>query len=346
MDRAVRRSPSRHPVAGAVAAVASAGAVLAGGALWASAEAMFRCTLDTRFRGSIPARKRRGALRDSPAPDGGGDPQAAEWFRATRQPVSVVSRDGLTLRGWLFDPDRSVPRSHLVAICCHGYTGGPEEMAPYAHRYARMGFTVLVPALRAHPPSEGRFIGMGRLDGLDLLDWIGLVVSADSRARILLHGNSMGAAAVMMAAGDPSLPRNVVAAVEDSGYDSARDEFLRLAQRLYRLPRPVAVPLVGCLGEVCRRRAGYTLREASCVEALRHTTLPFLLIHGADDELVDPSCLERLAQACAGVDVERLLVPGAGHTGAAAADPGRYWRRVGGFVARLFDLPEAMPPVR
>ena len=39
----------------------------------------------------------------------------------------------------------------------------------------------------------------------------------DPKARIVLHGESMGASDVMMALGEP-LPKNVKAVIEDSGY--------------------------------------------------------------------------------------------------------------------------------
>lgn len=64
--------------------------------------------------------------------------EAEQWFSETKQPVSITSRDGLKLHGWLFDPDCIDPTPHIYAICVHGYTGAPEEQAKWAHRYARM----------------------------------------------------------------------------------------------------------------------------------------------------------------------------------------------------------------
>ena len=105
--------------------------------------------------------------------------EAGEWFTQSKQPVTITSDDGLRLHGWLFDPDCTAPKPHLYAICMHGYTGVPEETAKWAHRYARMGFTVLVPSQRAQDLSEGRYVGMGWLERNDLLNWIDLIVSSD-----------------------------------------------------------------------------------------------------------------------------------------------------------------------
>lgn len=184
--------------------------------------------------------------------------EAGEWFAQAKQPVTITSDDGLRLHGWLFDPDCTAPKPHLYAICMHGYTGVPEETAKWAHRYARMGFTVLVPSQRAQDLSEGRYVGMGWLERNDLLNWIDLIASSDADARILLYGGSMGAATVMMTTGDPRLPRNVVSAIVDSGYTSARMVFIDSLRHSSRLPKPLAAGMCGCRGIVlqtlCRVR--------------------------------------------------------------------------------------------
>lgn len=318
--------------------IATAAAV---GVIAAAADLAFRFALDTASRRRLDERLERLGVdvpSDDAHPQTESDIADADWFDESRQPVTVTSDDGLTLHGWLFDPDCAHPVDHLYAVCCHGYTGEPAEMARYAHRYAAMGFTVLTPAMRAHELSEGRYIGMGWLEHRDLLRWITLIVDGDPEARILLHGNSMGGAAVMMAAGSPSLPRNVVAAIEDSGYASAWDQFLGTARALYHLPKWLARPFVAGISLFCRLHAGYGLRDASCVRALRHTTIPMLFIHGGADDFVGPVSLDRNYAACSSIDRQRMLVPGAGHTQAAVVDPERYWRKVGNFVRRVFHL--------
>lgn len=312
------------------------------GALYATANLLFSFALDTQARRSMMRRLQDGELEDpqpeTPAADMAEQEEAADWFEESKQPISMMSHDGFKLHGWLVDPDCVSPTPHLYAICCHGYSGDPAEMAKYAHRYARMGFTVLVPASRGHELSQGRYIGMGWLERVDLMDWIGVITAADPQARILLHGNSMGGAAVMMAAGEASLPRNVVAAIEDSGFTSVWDQFMFNARSLYHLPRWAARPLVATMSLICRHRAGYGFREASCVRQLHHTTIPMLFIHGGADDFVSPASLERNFDACASIDRQKMMIPGAGHTMAASTDPERYWRRVTHFVTRTFGL--------
>lgn len=320
-------------MAAALAAIAATGA----GVTAAAANVMFTFALDTKAKRSMfnmPHEETPKGIEF----DMSEQLEAARWFEEAKQSVTLRSHDGLKLHGWLLDPDCSDPQPHLYAICCHGYAGEPAEMAKWAHRYAQLGFTVLLPAQRAHELSEGRYVGMGLLESDDLLGWVSLITAADPDARILLHGNSMGAATVMMAAGDARLPRNVVAAISDYGYSSVVSQFTDNAEAMFRLPHSLAVLLVKVASHVSERKAGYRFEDASCVKALRHATIPMMFIHGGADTFVNPKYLDINYNACASIDREKLLIPGADHTMSASTDPDRYWRRVNSFVKRVFGL--------
>lgn len=303
-----------------------------------SADRLFRFALDTNNPKSIFHRASPQDADKERLLNTGEAREAGAWFSEAKQPVSITSFDGLNLHGWLFDPDCVNPLPHLYAICCHGYTGEPAEMAKWAHRFAKLGFTVLVPAQRAHELSEGRYVGMGWLEHNDLLAWIHLIVESDPDARILLHGNSMGAATVMMAAGDPRLPRNMVSAIEDSGYASVRMQFIDSARSMFHLPKLLAAMCVDAAGLVCKYRAGFDFSDASCVEQLKHTTIPMLFIHGAADTFVSPRFLDMNYGACSSLDREKLLVPDADHVMSSAVAPDVYWSKVEGFVKRTFRI--------
>lgn len=303
-----------------------------------SADRLFRFALDTNNPKSIFHRASPQDADKERLLNTGEAREAGAWFSEAKQPVSITSFDGLNLHGWLFDPDCVNPLPHLYAICCHGYTGEPAEMAKWAHRFAKLGFTVLVPAQRAHELSEGRYVGMGWLERNDLLAWIHLIVESDPDARILLHGNSMGATTVMMTAGDPRLPRNVVSAIEDSGYASVRMQFIDSARSMFHLPKLLAAMCVDAAGLVCKYRAGFDFSDASCVEQLKHTTIPMLFIHGAADTFVSPRFLDMNYGACSSLDREKLLVPDADHVMSSAVAPDVYWSKVEGFVKRTFRI--------
>ena len=257
---------------------------------------------------------------------------AVQWFQATRQSLTTYSEDGLRLHAWVLDPDRLDPKPHLYAICCHGFCGEPQEMARYALRYARMGCTVLLPALRAHERSQGRYVGMGYLDRRDVMRWINLVVRGDPDAQIILHGNSMGAAAVMLAAGEPDFPAQVKAVIEDSGYPSVSSQMRYVTKSMLRLPRIVGLPMLGAMSVICRMHAGFGLTDGDCVRATSRIHVPMLCVHGTADQLVPHEFMDRIVSAYRGRHCLTLSVTGAGHTLSSVKDPDTYWRMVQSIV--------------
>ena len=95
---------------------------------------------------------------------------------------------------------------------------------------------------------------------------------------------------------------------------------------------------VDAAGLVCKYRAGFDFSDASCVEQLKHTTIPMLFIHGAADTFVSPRFLDMNYGACSSLDREKLLVPDADHVMSSAVAPDVYWSKVEGFVKRTFRI--------
>ena len=145
-----------------------------------------------------------------------------------------------------------------------------------------------------------------------------------------------GGATVMMTSGE-ALPENVRAIVEDCGYTSAWDEFRYQMKRTFSVP---PFPVLYTTDALLRRRAGFSMREASAVEQLKKCRTPMLFIHGGKDAFVP---FEMLAEvyAAAGCPKEQYIVPEAGHAESRAANPERYWQRVFGFLGRWMTLPDA-----
>ena len=74
----------------------------------------------------------------------------------------------------------------------------------------------------------------------------------------------------------------------------------------------------------------FKLWETSAVEAVRHTRIPILLIHGDDDRFVPCEMSEKIYSACVGA-VELVIFPGAGHALSYFSDTPLYERTVRDF---------------
>jgi fermentation-respiration switch protein FrsA (DUF1100 family) len=246
----------------------------------------------------------------------------------TGEDISLVSFDGLTLRA-VYVP--AVPLSEFTVILAHGYRGIGRELSGHARFfYEKLGYNLLIPDARSHGASEGRYIGFGWLERLDYLRWIDWVKKRTAgKVRIVLFGVSMGAATVMMTAGE-DLPPEVEAVIEDCGYTSAAEEIRHVMKSRYHLDSPLLLKMVSSLA---KKRGGYAFEEASSIDQVRKARVPILFIHGDADTFVPSWMVYPLYEAC-GSRKELYVVEGAGHAKAYGTDPAGYERRVAAFLEK------------
>lgn len=238
------------------------------------------------------------------------------------QQTSITSTDGLKLRA-LYQENNE---QHRWVILVHGYKSDNEAMKGYAYQYALNSYNILMPNNRAHGDSEGTYIGMGWLDKDDIEQWIEWIVQRDSEAEIVLHGVSMGGAAVMNVAGDD--PAHVIGYIEDCGYTSVWDIFASELDARFSLP---TFPVLHLAELVANIKAGYDLKEASSLEQIKKAKQPILFIHGNQDDFVPTDMVYELYEAANG-EKELYIAEGAGHAEARLIDLTAYWNTVFAFI--------------
>ncbi|TYS14459.1 alpha/beta hydrolase [Rossellomorea vietnamensis] len=251
--------------------------------------------------------------------------EVLEWTEnQTFEEVKVESHDGLNLSAVLLKSEK--PNGKAV-ILAHGYKGSNEQMPGITKFYHEQGYDVLKPDARGHGKSEGSYIGYGWDDRKDYTRWVDLLINEYGAEEVYLHGFSMGAATVLMTSGE-DLPPEVKGIIADSGYTSVEEELAHQLKYLYNLP---AFPLMEITSVVTNIRAGYTFSEASAVEQVKKNTLPLLIIHGDQDELVPTDMASTLYEAASG-EKELWIVRGAGHTEAYTVAEEEYQRRLKEFL--------------
>lgn len=239
--------------------------------------------------------------------------------------VYLTSDDGLSLwaNQYLQEEDSDY---WLVAV--HGYQSDHYSVEDYAAEYFERNYNILIPDLRGHGNSEGDYIGMGLHDSLDILTWVNYILDWNPNAHIVLHGQSMGAATVMIAAGQEDLPDNVFAVIEDCGYTDGYQMMVEQLDYRYGLPPFPLMPLTNFLAEF---RTNYDLKDASPLDFLESATVPILFIHGTEDTFVLPYMQEILYNAYQGPK-EGLLIEGADHVASRNVDPDAYYTTVFDFL--------------
>ena len=285
-------------------------------------------------RAIIPQKREEGYLEDNPTQaEGRLWARRGEGFRE----ATIQALDGLILWAAVVPAQEE---SHRWAICVHGYHDTHEAMGAIALHYHEQGWNVLLPDQRGHGNSEGDYVGWGYDERLDLVGWINHVVRHDPQAEILLHGVSMGAATVLMATGG-ALSEHVKAAVADCSYTTieAQMHHVLLAHRDEYLPSPIPLPanaMFALLRRATLRRAGYDLRDAAPIDAVRRSNTPTLFVHGVEDDFVPAAMMGKLYQA-ARCPKSFLWMPGAGHAQSVGANPQLYWTAVDTFLQDYFQ---------
>ena len=225
--------------------------------------------------------------------------------------------------------------SHSYAIIVHGIWDNCEGVGCLAKEYLAKGMNVLLPDLRAHGRSEGKYIGYGYDDRFDIMEWIYWILRQDRDARIMLHGVSMGAATVLMTTGE-NLPGNVRLAISDSSYTRTTDQLSKAYEGMAGssiMPFRIALGLVRLETLV---RAGYDINKAAPVEAVKRSHTPTIFLHGDSDKFVDPSMCAALYQAAA-CEKRYSLILGADHAEGVFVDHDRYWAKIDEAIKQYMD---------
>lgn len=221
--------------------------------------------------------------------------------------LSLRTPDGLNLKAWFVPAE-----SKRFVICVHGYNcNGPDEFSHVLKFYHNeLGYNYLLPDLRGHGRSEGKYIGFSGLDYKDILLWVDYLVSRFGEdIEIILHGISMGAATVMLA-NEHNPPPQVKLVIEDCGFTSAYEEMCCTFKSKVGFDAPWLVSLSNIW---CRALVGYDLKkDASPLRWMKNAKNPVLFIHGDIDPTVPVEMCARLYNACP-APKDMVIFPGTIH---------------------------------
>ena len=236
-------------------------------------------------------------------------PVMREWARASRalpkEDMWITSHDGLKLHGTYYEYAPGAP----IELMFHGYRGTAErDLCGGVQRCFSLGRSALIVDQRTSGQSEGKVITFGIHESRDLHAWVEFMVKHfGPEVRIILTGISMGAATVMIAAGQ-ELPPQVIGALADCGYTSAKAIIKKVIRQIH-LPADLLYPVVRFSAKLYGR---FDLEEFSPIESMARCTVPIIFAHGEADDFVPCGMSWENYEACTAPKAI-LTVPGAGH---------------------------------
>ena len=278
------------------------------------------------------SRQKRGKEEEYPIPEGRiYEPyreKMVEWVKMARslphREVSITSHDGLTLRGWYYECKPGAP----IELLMHGYRGCAErDMSGAIARCFALGHSTLLIDHRGSGKSDGHVITFGVNESRDCVAWVNFMVKEFGEdVRIIISGVSMGAATVMIAAGE-ELPPQVVGGLADCGYDTAKSIIKKvIRERGYPVEPVYNFARLG--GRIFGR---FDVEERSPLEAMKKCRIPIIFLHGDADDFVPVEMSQSCYDACIAEKKQLVIIPGAGHGLAYPVEPTLYLSQVGTF---------------
>ena len=256
------------------------------------------------------------------------------WCEARNmQDLYITSNDGLKLHA-SFLP---APDAKRIVLLSHGYRGtrfgSIAHMAPFMHEN---GCSILFIDQRCCGESEGEYITFGAKEQSDILLWIAELEKINTeRLPVYLYGQSMGAAAVILAAGH-ALPHEVRGIIADSGFHSMKQQLKDIASGWFHIPW---IGLLILRVELfCRIFAGFSMKQTDTTQALKTNKLPVLFFHGEDDTYVWPDN-SRMNYSLCRAPKELILIPGARHLCSSFVSPQIYKKKLLKFFDK-YDTPQ------
>ena len=241
--------------------------------------------------------------------------------------VIIKSYDGLKLKGYFH---RAYKDSKKVVIMNHGYTANHYIDYQFTDIFFEEGYNVLLIDMRSHGESEGKVASYGYNESKDIGSWVRWIKDKIGEdAYIGLHGQSMGAATVMLYGA--THPNDIKFVIEDCGFTSAR-EAIKFQFRKVKIP---FWPLYDLIRVKVKRKYKFDFNNISPEDAIVNSDIPVLFIHGDNDKVV-PTWMGKALYNEKNGEMDRLyLVQGAGHMEAYSKDKEKYKQVVKEFLDNI-----------
>lgn len=192
-----------------------------------------------------------------------------------------------------------------TVVMCHGYGSSKASMLDRAYALVAMGYQVFLPDFMGAGASEGNQCTIGYKEAAQVKACVDYL-SLQGEHHIMLFGTSMGAAAVMKATADHTLP--VKALLIECPFGSMR----QTVKNRFAMMKVPAFPMSDLLVFWGGLENGFNAFRHNPEEYARRIKIPVLLLYGEKDDRVTRQEIDNIYHNLAGPKT-LVTYPLAGH---------------------------------
>lgn len=247
-----------------------------------------------------------------------------EYDNLNFEDLYIKSLDGYKLKGYFLN---NFENSKKLIIIVHGYTANHFIGLQFMDMFLKEKFNVLLIDTRSHGESEGKNVTYGLREREDLHLWVNFMKKKlGNNLTIGLHGESMGAATVLMYGGKYD---DVDFIIEDCGYSNGKELLRYQFKKTAKFP---LYPLYFLVNNLIKRKCNFSMNDVSPIDDIKNKEIPTLFIHGTGDKLIPYTMSEEMFNCKIGNKNKLFLVENAAHVEAYAKDKEGYEKVVREFI--------------
>jgi len=224
-----------------------------------------------------------------------------------------------------------------LIILVHGIKSNYYELLPLAFRYLRDGYNVMLYNQRQSGLTGGNTSTFGLYERFDLEEVATVARRIYKESKIGVHGFSMGAATAIMQSELNEANNLVDFYILDAPFHTMAST-IELAVRRgdgTKMP-PSYVKFSGDTFLRLRKKVSY--KDIAPIDAIHHSTRPFLIIHGEKDDVTCPTGSRQLYDAIHHHKRRLEIIPKEAHCTAHSSNEDGYFEHVHQFIADFIEI--------
>lgn len=243
----------------------------------------------------------------------------------------IQSPNGYPLSCLFIPAGDGMSMSERIVLILHQFGSDKDEASKYADIFTALGYSVLIPDMRAHGESGGEYVSMGFYEKKDIeaiIRWL-----KDCYGRDVFYGlfglADGGCTALLYAETDP----NVKFVITDSSFGDLKKLYKEIFGSRYKV-KPF--PLLNFTEIFIKRIAGFSVKDVKPIKYFSSKNythdFPLMLIHGDCDKQVPPQLSVDLYNAKEEGVKTLYLAPDCGHLEAFDKNKEVYTEKIHTFI--------------